>query len=174
MRHRYILLFSLLSAAAVLFACVETEVSSDEVAPGSGVVDGTLSRNSAGARRHPYFGDLHVHSSLSLDSYIVFARNSPHDVFRFARGMPVELYGGTTEQLDPPLDFVALTDHAEFLGELEICRDKASPEFQSVVCEDIRNEEQDRETENKVYQTVMLTLLDREQPVRLEICGNQG
>jgi len=177
MRHRFFRFFSVLSVCAILFACVDTEVDSSEAAPASGSVDGALSRQagaSSSARRYPYFGDLHVHSSISLDSYIVFARNSPHDVFRFAKGMPVELYGGKTERLVPPLDFVALTDHAEFLGELEICRDAASLEFQSRVCEDIRNEAQDRATENRVYQTVMLTLLDREQPVRLEMCGNQG
>ena len=175
MRHRFFYFFSVLSACAILFACVETEDGSSEVAPTNGAVDGTLSRNSStNARRYPYFGDLHVHSSLSLDSYIVFARNSPHDVFRFARGMPVELYGGSTKQLVPPLDFVALTEHAEFLGELDICLDESSSDFRSPVCDDIRNEEQDRATENKVYQTVMLTLLDRKNPVRLEICGDQG
>ena len=74
-------------------------------------------------QRLPYFGDLHVHTSWSLDAYIIFNRTTPRDAYRFARGEEIELYGGQRRRLRIPLDFVALTEHAEFLGEMVLCSD---------------------------------------------------
>ncbi len=76
--------------------------------------------------RRPHFGDLHVHSSYSFDSYISSQRNDPWDAYRFAKGEPLTLPdadGAQTlvAQLRRPLDFMALTDHAELLGEMNIC-----------------------------------------------------
>lgn len=174
-RQPFLLCLSTVTACAFLFACVEPkDATGDVAADTAAIVKNSRKVTATNSRRNPYFGDLHVHSSWSLDSYIVFARNSPRDVFDFAKGMPVKLYGGHTKQLSTPLDFIALTDHAEFLGELEICRDVSSPEYKSPVCHDIRNVQEDRATENKVYRTVMLTLLNRENPVRMEMCGDQG
>ena len=69
------------------------------------------------ADRNAYYGDLHVHTYLSNDAYIFNLRRTPDDAYRFARGeaighssgYPVRLKGG-------PLDFVAVTDHAEYLA----------------------------------------------------------
>ncbi|ULQ47223.1 DUF3604 domain-containing protein [Flagellatimonas centrodinii] len=74
--------------------------------------------------RQAFFGDLHVHTSNSFDSYFFNSINGPEEALAFARGEPGGYPGGdddpntvvTTDQLDRPLDFVAITDHAEFLG----------------------------------------------------------
>jgi len=175
MRHRYLSPFLCTTLTITLLSCGDREIP-DEVAD---TASETAARSDpaepAAARdRIPLFGDLHVHSSISLDSYIVFARNSPDDVFRFARGQPIELYGGATARLSTPLDFVALTEHAEFLGELGLCRDTGSSAYGTDTCRDIRNEAQDRVVENRVYRNVMLRLIDTDRPVRLDICGEQG
>jgi hypothetical protein len=65
--------------------------------------------------RNAYFGDLHLHSGYSADAFALGTRLTPEDAFNWARGKPLE-YGGRTIQRKAPLDFLALTDHAEYLG----------------------------------------------------------
>lgn len=64
-----------------------------------------------------YFGDLHLHTQCSADAYSLGTRDvSPADAFRFARGEEIQSQTGWRVKLKRPLDFLAVTDHAEFLG----------------------------------------------------------
>ena len=85
-----------------------------------------------------YFGELHLHTSYSLDSYIFGNPNNPDTAYKFAQGEAVTLYGGETKQLLHPLDFVAITDHAEFLGELALCTTQGSSAYDGPACKGIR------------------------------------
>ena len=76
--------------------------------------------------RNVYFGDLHVHSSLSFDSYIFGNRWGLEDAYRFARGAAMKNPGGEIMQLTQPLDFVAITDHAEGFAFPSLCSQPAS------------------------------------------------
>ena len=85
------------------------------------------------ALKRPLFGDLHVHTALSFDSYIWDNRNLPEDAYRFGRGEAIllepldETGRGTRQvQLARPLDFMADTDHAELFAEVQACIDPAS------------------------------------------------
>ena len=60
-----------------------------------------------------YWGDLHLHSQLSADAYILQTRLTKDQAFRFARGQTVEADNGMPARLRRPLDFLAVTDHAE-------------------------------------------------------------
>jgi hypothetical protein len=76
--------------------------------------------------RRPLFGDLHVHTSYSFDSYLSSQRRDPWDAYRYARGEPIMLPDANGLQkvqarIGRPLDFTAITDHAEFLGQINIC-----------------------------------------------------
>lgn len=64
------------------------------------------------------WGDTHLHSNLSVDAYIFGNRTADADTaYRFAKGLPViHPYHRAKVQLETPLDFLAVTDHAEFLG----------------------------------------------------------
>lgn len=63
------------------------------------------------------FGDLHLHSNLSADAFSMGnAVLGPEISYRFARGEEVHSSNGIKAQLRQPLDFLAVTDHAEFLG----------------------------------------------------------
>jgi hypothetical protein len=62
------------------------------------------------------FGDMHHHTSLSVDSGVIGNRNSPEVSFRLARGEEVTSNSGQRVKLDRPLDFLVVTDHAEYLG----------------------------------------------------------
>jgi hypothetical protein len=92
----------------------------------------------ANLEKNAYFGELHLHTSYSLDSYIFGNPNSPDAAYKFAQGEPVTLYGGETKQLRHPLDFVAITDHAEFLGELALCTTPGSSVYEGPACKGMR------------------------------------
>lgn len=64
-----------------------------------------------------YWGDLHLHTRYSFDSYTFGNENlSPDDAYRFARGEAVEAHTGDEAQLSRPLDFLMVSDHSEYLG----------------------------------------------------------
>ncbi len=80
--------------------------------------------------RQPLFGDLHVHTAYSFDAYISSVRRDPWDAYRFAKGEEIRIPGpggaeSGTAKLARPLDFVAVTDHAEYLGQLSVCTQDA-------------------------------------------------
>ena len=67
--------------------------------------------------KEAYFGETHIHTSFSLDAYIGGARLTPFDAYRFARGEAVPV-NNVLHSIGRPLDFVAVSDHAEFIGEM--------------------------------------------------------
>lgn len=96
--------------------------------------------------REPFFGDTHVHTRLSLDANLQGNRLSPTDAYRFARGEEVGIQPYDADgqplrslRLSRPLDFVALSDHAEFLGVVESCVDASAAGFDSDTCRDYRD-----------------------------------
>ena len=62
------------------------------------------------------FGDLHVHTGQSFDAFISNVRATPEDAYRFARGETLRIDAGYDIQLNSPLDFLAVTDHGEYMG----------------------------------------------------------
>ena len=62
------------------------------------------------------FGDSHFHTNLSFDAGLIGTTLTAHEGFRFARGEKVTSNTGLPVQLVRPLDFLVITDHAEFIG----------------------------------------------------------
>jgi len=67
--------------------------------------------------RNAYFGETHMHTTFSLDAYLGGTRLGPDDAYRYAKGGSVSLLGRSLTR-KRPLDFAAVTDHAEYLGEM--------------------------------------------------------
>ena len=67
------------------------------------------------AQTRAWFGDLHLHTGYSFDAAASGTRTTPEDAYRYARGETVS-YLGRPVQRNVPLDFLAVTDHAEYLG----------------------------------------------------------
>src|SRR5262249_38213296 len=90
--------------------------------------------------RQALYGDLHVHTAFSMDVPELDGFSTPDDASRFARGETVELPGPDRNsphrrvQLERPLDFAAVTDHSEWLGEVSLCMRAGSPVYASQSC----------------------------------------
>lgn len=77
-------------------------------------------QDSIGGSKQLLWGDLHIHTSLSSDAYTMGVRTMPEDVYRFAKGETIQHGAGFPIAIRRPLDFVAVTDHAEYLGQARL------------------------------------------------------
>ena len=98
-----------------------------------------VERPSGNPLNNAYFGDLHVHTALSYDSFVLGNRLSQQDAYRFARGEALTTAAGETVKLARPLDFVALTDHAEQFHLYQLCvAEPDGPAYKTPSCEAFR------------------------------------
>lgn len=85
----------------------------------------------AAEKRVLLWGDTHLHTKYSGDAYAM--RNwsvTPDDSYRFAKGQPVvHPFSKARVQLKTPLDFLVVTDHAEYMGVMQMV-ESLSPELQ--------------------------------------------
>jgi hypothetical protein len=63
-----------------------------------------------------YFGDTHLHTSLSMDAGTFGNRLGLDDAYKFVRGAEVTASKGFKAKLGKPLDFVVIADHSDGMG----------------------------------------------------------
>ena len=133
----------LIGISLVAAACTGSEPDTPE-APAA---DEAATESAASAEpesnplRNAYFGDLHVHTSWSLDAYAFGhpMNNDPSVAYRYGRGEPIlDPEGNVRGQLRTPLDFMAVTDHDNFMGEVQLCQDPEADTYDLAVCQEIR------------------------------------
>ena len=73
----------------------------------------------AAQERQLLWGDTHLHTTYSFDAFLNNNLTAdPDTAYRFAKGQPViHPYHRARMQLEAPLDFLVVSDHAEFLGQ---------------------------------------------------------
>jgi hypothetical protein len=137
-------------------------------------------------QQHPYkkawFGDLHVHTAASYDATSFGVTTTVDEAYEFARGtpLPLRLRGDPPDmeapmlQISTPLDFMAVTDHAESLGETRLCYASGEPAYNSAVCRLYRGDLR-IPVEEKLQSLVRLAsfaIFGQDRPTR--VCGEDG
>jgi Protein of unknown function (DUF3604) len=84
--------------------------------------------------KNVYWGDTHVHTQESFDANLLGTLTTIEDAYRFAQGEKLLSPGGETMQLSRPLDFVAITDHAESFGMNSRCNDSGLNLIEKATC----------------------------------------
>ncbi len=93
------------------------------------------------AQRKPHFGDFHVHTRYSLDASTQGTRTTPDQSYRFAKGEAIGIQPWDDQgqaarrlQLERPLDFAMVSDHAELIGEVYMCNTPGVDGHDSLYC----------------------------------------
>jgi hypothetical protein len=64
-----------------------------------------------------YFGDTHLHTSMSLDAYgDGNSKIGPDEAYRYAKGETLIDDSGMANRMSRPLDFLMVADHSEYMG----------------------------------------------------------
>jgi hypothetical protein len=98
-----------------------------------------LELQEANPLKNVYFGDLHVHTDISIDAYLFGNRSDMDTAYRVAKGESGTIRTGERVELTRPLDFAALTDHAEGFGRRMSCTNPDLNEAGRKVCEEIES-----------------------------------
>ncbi len=134
-------------------------------------------------QRNAYFGATHIHTGLSGDANAFGVTRSPDDAYAFARGgaislPPVDDSGRDTrsQQLSRPLDFAAVTDHAEYLGEVVRCTTPGNSGYASKTCQTFRGEDIGGWPPELAHLAKMFSLIikGKAEPRNPEVCGEDG
>ena len=67
--------------------------------------------------RNAYFGEEHIHTSWSVDAWVIGNRlTGPDDALKYAQGQTIKHPLGYDIKIDTPMDFMGVTDHSEYVG----------------------------------------------------------
>jgi hypothetical protein len=67
--------------------------------------------------RNAYFGEEHIHTSWSVDAWVIGNRiTGPDDALKYAQGQTIKHPMGYDIKIDTPMDFMGVTDHSEYVG----------------------------------------------------------
>jgi hypothetical protein len=82
----------------------------------------------ANPERDAYFGETHVHTSWSLDAWLLGNRlTGPADAYKYFKGEPIKHPAGYDVKIVTPLDWAGVTDHSEYVGVIKYANDPNSP-----------------------------------------------
>jgi hypothetical protein len=166
----------------------DLDLAADEWTPAPGAAQPAplASREDCAHRnplRRPLFGDLHIHSGFSMDARALGTTTTPDDAYRFARGETIDIFSGEvgtpqTAQIDRPLDFAAVTDHAEWLSEVRLCTDPTSAVYDTQSCKIFRGDEQSWITRllgiDRGFLPKLIGLLQLDGKRSVEVCGEDS
>ena len=137
-------------------------VASPEFASETSRCDGFVS-----GEKNVYWGDLHVHTSVSLDAYAFGTLAGPEEAFAFAKGEEIDLFG-TPTRLERPLDFTAVTDHAEWMDLMYICDDPERAD--DLYCQNLTVQQKNARIGGRIFQEYVVPTITGAKPQFTPIC----
>jgi hypothetical protein len=124
--------------------------------------------------RNAYFGETHVHTSWSFDAYVFGnTKTGPEEAYKYAIGEPIDHPAGYKVKITRPLDFMAVTDHAEYAGVIPLANDPNSPISKLPIAEQLKV--RSKEDIQRVYLFLGGSILKNEpikELVSPEVAGN--
>ena len=105
-----------LLAAAVSMVCASSAIAADRPAPNP--------------MRNAYFGAVHIHTGYSFDALTNGTITTPSNAYEWAQGKPIpasKFEPDKMMKIVTPLDFYAVSDHAEFMGVFNKMADPNEP-----------------------------------------------
>jgi len=105
-----------------------SEAQQNPAAPPAGEPAAKLpaSASTPNPQRNVYFGEMHVHTGWSFDAFTNGSKTTPSDAYAWAQGREITNSGfGGKIQIETPLDFYMVSDHAEYMG---VFNQMANPE----------------------------------------------
>ena len=103
--------------------------------------------------RNAYFGETHLHTSWSVDAWVMGNRiTGPDDAYKYAQGQTIKHPMGFDIKIETPLDFMGVTDHSEYVAVTKQANTPGSyvsklPEAQPMIMKDPNSSEE----QNKVF-----------------------
>ena len=103
--------------------------------------------------RNAYFGEEHIHTSWSVDAWVMGNRiTGPDDAYKYAQGQTIKHPMGFDIKIDTPMDFMGVTDHSEYVGVTRQANTPGSavsklPEAQPMIMKDPNSKEE----QNRVF-----------------------
>ena len=155
---------------AVHLTVLGTLLWSSAAAVGSGGSDEQHCAYYEAGTKQVYWGDLHVHSGFSLDAWGYGTARTPREAYGFARGAPTILPGGHAVQLERPLDFMSVTDHAEWFDLMSLCTDPNWSE--NAYCRTL-TEKNTPATGREVFTEYVLPTITKANPQPAQLCVDQ-
>ena len=116
--------------------------------------------------RNAYFGEEHIHTSWSVDAWVMGNRiTGPDDALKYAQGGTIKHPMGYDIKIETPMDFMGVTDHSEYVGITRLANTPGSsvskiPEAQPLILKDPNNTEE----QNKVF--LYLLSLTNKPPIK--------
>ena len=96
--------------------------------------------------RNAYFGETHIHTSWSLDAWLMGNRvTGPDEAYKFAQGQTIKHPLGFDIKIDTPMDFMGVTDHSEYVGVVQEANTPGSalsklPQAQPLIIKDLNDQ----------------------------------
>src|SRR5271167_566082 len=135
---------SLMLALAVLLTSCEKSKQPEQAqqAGGGAPAEERVEKN---PDRNAYFGEEHIHTSWSVDAWVMGNRlTGPDDALKYAQGQTIKHPLGYDIKIDTPMDFMGVTDHSEYVGVTRLANTPGSPlsklpEAQPLILKDPNN-----------------------------------